>query len=135
MNVVVLVSPGELIDKITILEIKLVKIKNKQKLLAVKNELKLLKANLSTLMSSVEHKKLLSPLKKLKSTLHGINLKLWNIENVIRGLEAKKDFKSRFVDYARRVYITNDKRSEVKSEINKLFGSTITEVKEYSKYK
>ena len=135
MNVVVLVSPGELIDKITILEIKLVKIKNRQKLLVVKNELKLLKANLSTLMSSVEHKKLITPLRKLRSTLHGINLKLWNIENVIRGLEAKKNFKSRFVDYARRVYITNDKRSEVKNEINKLFGSTITEVKEYSKYK
>ena len=135
MNVVVLVSPGELLDKITILEIKLVKIKNAEKLKAVRNELKLLKANLATLMTSVEHKKLIPQLKSLKSELYGINLKLWNIENIIRSLEAKKDFKSKFIDYARRVYITNDKRSEVKNGINKLFGSTITEVKEYSKYK
>jgi hypothetical protein len=134
MNVVVLVSPGELLDKITILEIKMVKIKNKEKLVYVKNELKLLKANLSTLMVSVEHKKLLPRLKKLKLNLHGINLKLWNIENVIRNLEAKKDFGNKFVEYARRVYITNDKRSGIKNEINRLFGSTITEVKEYSKY-
>ncbi|MFI5211600.1 MAG: DUF6165 family protein [Ignavibacteria bacterium] len=135
MNVVVLVSPGELVDKITILEIKLIKIRNKEKLKAVKHELKLLKANLTTLMSSVEHKKLLSRLKDLKLKLHGINLKLWNIENVIRSLEASEDFGKKFVDYARRVYITNDMRSEVKNEINRLFGSTITEVKEYSKYK
>jgi hypothetical protein len=71
----------------------------------------------------------------LKLKLHGINLKLWNIENVIRSLEAGEDFGKKFVDYARRVYITNDKRSEVKNEINRLFGSTITEIKEYSKYK
>ncbi len=135
MNVVVLVSPGELVDKITILEIKLIKIRNKEKQKAVKHELKLLKANLTTLMSSVEHKKLLSRLKDLKLKLHGINLKLWNIENVIRSLEASEDFGKKFVDYARRVYITNDMRSEVKNEINRLFGSTITEVKEYSKYK
>lgn len=134
MNVVVLVSPGELVDKITILEIKLAKIKNKEKLGYVRNELKLLKANLSTLMVSVEHKKLLPRLKKLKLNLYGINLNLWHIENVIRSLEAKKDFGNKFVVYARRVYITNDKRSEVKNEINMLFGSTITEVKEYSKY-
>lgn len=135
MNVVVLVSPGELVDKITILEIKLVKIRNKEKLKSVKHELQLLKANLTTLLSSVEHKKLLSQIKNLKLKLHGINLKLWNIENVIRNLEAVEDFGKKFVDYARKVYITNDKRSEVKNEINRLFGSTITEVKEYSKYK
>lgn len=127
------VSAGELIDKITILEIKSLKIKDKIKLKSVKAELQLLQKELVRL--SVKKRKLMPGIKKLRDKLYMTNLALWNIENVIRKLEAQKDFGSKFVDNARSVYFKNDRRFEIKSEINKLYGSVITEVKEYKKYK
>lgn len=133
MIVMIPVPPGELADKITILEIKSRKVKDKTKLAAVKNELKLLKSSLEKLLK--EYPKAKSKFVVLKKKLYGINLKLWNIEDVIRKLEAKKDFGAGFIQTARAVYITNDLRSETKNKINSLFGSKLYEVKHYVKYK
>jgi septal ring factor EnvC (AmiA/AmiB activator) len=133
MSVTITVPPGELVDKITILEIKFRKIKNKEKLSLVKKELKLLSVTLAILLK--EHKSKSTSFKKLKTKLYKINQQLWNIEDSIRRLEAKKDFGKRFIHYARSVYITNDERSQVKNEINGLFGSELKEVKQYIKYK
>ena len=133
MDIEVPISPGELIDKMTILEIKLIKIKDAQKLATVKNELRILSAAYSSLMK--RHKSAKSEVLELKQKLFMVNRQLWNIENVIRSLEAKKDFGTRFVEYARKVYITNDKRSVLKLRINTLLGSGISEVKEYSNYR
>ncbi len=132
MNAVIHVSAGELIDKITILEIKKTRISDKVKLRYINNELKLLQRSLSVM---IKENKINKPeILKLKNQLHGINVRLWNIENTIRELEAKKNFGKRFIENARNVYITNDRRSTVKNKINTLFGSSITEVKEYSDY-
>ncbi len=133
MNVIIMVPPGELADKITILEIKSRKIKNTGKLSYVKKELKLLSITLAILLK--ENKAKSSSFKKLKTKLYKINLQLWDIEDSIRRLEAKKDFGKKFIQLARSVYITNDERAEVKNKINGLFGSTLKEVKQYIKYK
>lgn len=133
MNVTIHVPPGELVDKITILEIKSRRVKDRTKLTLVKKELKLLKGSLALLIK--EHKGKAAKLDLLKKELYKINLTLWNIEDVIRRLEAKKDFGQQFIKTARSVYITNDKRSVLKNKISSLFGSTLKEVKHYIKYK
>lgn len=133
MNVSILVPPGELTDKITILEIKSRRVKDKNKLSTVREDLRLLKSSLAGLLN--EHKNKAVKFRTLKKKLYNINVQLWDIENVIRALEDKKDFGKKFVETARAVYITNDKRSAVKNEINSLFGSSLREVKQYSKYK
>lgn len=133
MQVMIPASAGELLDKITILEIKKSRIKDRSKLKYVNKELGLLKNSLDEIMK--QNKKLTTKLAVLKKKLKAINTSLWDTENVIRGLEAKKDFGSKFIQYARSVYITNDKRSEVKAEINKLFGpAALNEVKQYTGY-
>ena len=132
MNAVILVSAGELVDKITILEIKKARIKDKTKLRYINKELKLLQSSLSVILK--ENRSIQKDVLRLKKNLFAINVQLWNIENAIRKLEADKDFGKKFIDYARKVYLTNDKRSALKSEINGLFGSSINEVKEYSNY-
>ena len=133
MNAAILVSPGELLDKITILEIKKSRIKQKEKLVAVNRELKLLKITLAEMLKY--NKKLTVKLSTEKKKLKAVNVKLWDIENRIRGKEAKGKFDKEFITLARSVYITNDKRSEIKNSINKLFGSSIHEVKQYRSYK
>ncbi len=133
MNAAILVSPGELIDKITILEIKNSRIKQKEKLKAVKSELKLLKITLAEMLKY--NKKITVKLSVEKKKLKAVNTQLWNIENSIRAMEAKGKFDKEFIKLARSVYITNDKRSEIKNNINKLFGSSIHEVKQYRSYK
>lgn len=133
MNSVILIAPGELVDKITILEIKKSKIKQKEKAAVIRKELSLLKITLREMLKT--KKQLNTSITKEKKKLYNINLKLWNIENKIRIKEAKKLFDKEFIKLARSVYMTNDKRSEVKDNINKLFGSSIHEVKQYSKYK
>ncbi len=132
MNAVILIAPGELIDKITILEIKKNKIKEKERAAVIRKELTLLNITLSEMLKI--KKKLKTSAEKEKKKLYSINLKLWNIENKIRVKEAKKLFDKEFINLARAVYITNDKRSMVKNSINKLFGSSIHEVKQYSGY-
>tara|TARA_Y100000389_G_scaffold194421_1_gene224385 strand:- start:892 stop:1284 length:393 start_codon:yes stop_codon:yes gene_type:complete len=123
------VSFGELVDKLTILEIKKSKIKNHDKLNKIETELILLKEKASLLER--ENKKNYI---KLFNELTEVNTKLWDIEDNIRKFESKKEFNDEFIELARSVYFLNDERFRVKSEINKLFNSKIQEVKEYIKY-
>ena len=122
------ISAGELLDKIAILEIKLVKIKDKENLLEINKEYESLKV---TQNSNI---KLTKNLKKLIIQLKEINLKLWDIEDKKRICEKNKDFGQAFVDLSRSVYLNNDKRANIKSEINKILGSNIKEIKKYANY-
>ena len=122
------ISAGELVDKITILEIKKEKITNKEKLIEIKKELDSLT---NTFNKSIKKNINLETLtKELKNT----NLKLWDIENKKRELEKKQGFGKEFIELARNVYLNNDKRAKIKFEINKLLGSNIKEVKQYVNY-
>ena len=121
------VSLGELVDKISILHIKNTNIKDNEKLLLVKEELSLLQQTLNDHVNSDQ-------IKPFLDSLIDINSKLWVIEDDIRDCERDKNFNQKFIDLARSVYFTNDKRSEIKLEINKRFGSKIVEVKSYEKY-
>ena len=121
------ISLGELMDKISILKIKKKNILDKKKLDLVNEELSLLEKNLE---DSVNDNKISEYLYKLVE----INSKLWKIEDDIRDCERNKNFDQRFIDLARAVYITNDKRSQIKLDINNYFGSTLVEVKSYEKY-
>ena len=122
------ISAGELLDKIAILEIKLVKIKDKENLLEINKEYESLK---ETKSSNI---KLTKNLEKLIIQLKDINLKLWDIEDKKRICEKNKDFGQAFVDLSRSVYLNNDKRANIKSEINKILGSNIREIKKYVNY-
>jgi hypothetical protein len=128
MKINVPISLGELLDKISILEIKNKKILNKSKNLNIKKELKGLKNVLSGLGIN------LSETNKLYSELYKINLTLWEIEDSIRVLEKNEDFGEKFIELARSVYMTNDQRFEVKNNINKLFNSEYVEEKSYEDY-
>ena len=119
------ISAGELLDKISILEIKLDNIKDKAKLVEINKEYKSLE---ETRKSNIE---ITENLQKLTNQLREINFKLWNIEEEKRICEKKSDFGSKFIRLARDVYINNDKRAKIKSDINKLLGSNIKEVKSY----
>ena len=122
------ISAGELLDKISILEIKLVKINDKESLLEINKEYNSLK---ETQNSNI---KLTKNLENLIKELKEVNLKLWDIEDNKRICEKNKDFGKVFVDLSRNVYLNNDKRAKIKSEINKLLGSNIKEVKQYADY-
>ena len=122
------ISAGELLDKITILEIKLVKIKDKENLLEINKEYEFL---IETKNSNI---KLTQSLENLIIQLKEINLKLWDIEDEKRICEKNKDFGQAFIDLSRSVYLNNDKRAKIKSEINKLLDSNIKEVKQYVNY-
>ena len=121
------VSLGELVDKISILHIKNINIKDDEKLKLIREELELLN---QTLNKHIKKKYIQNYL----DSLIEINSKLWVIEDDIRDCERNKKFDQTFIDLARSVYFTNDKRSEVKLEINKKFGSKIIEVKSYEEY-
>ena len=122
------VSVGELFDKISILEIKKNKLKNKDKIKIVKYEL-------DKLNMIVKKKKLSSKnIKKEFLRLKKINLRLWNIEDKKRKFEKHKNFDDKFIHLARNVYLLNDKRALIKLNINHLSGSQIKEVKSYEKY-
>ena len=122
------ISAGELLDKISILEIKLVKINDKESLLEINKEYNSLK---ETQNSNI---KLTKNLENLIKELKEVNLKLWDIEDNKRICEKNKDFGKVFVDLSRNFYLNNDKRAQIKSEINKLLGSNIKEVKQYVNY-
>lgn len=122
-DVLVPISIGELIDKITILEIKKSEIKDEIKLKNVVNELD----HLEKIVKS----KNLKDITKLKDELFSINKKLWEIEDRIRELEKQSNFGTEFIDLARSVYLTNDKRFLVKKMINKVTESTLVEEKSY----
>ena len=119
------ISAGELIDKITILEIKKEKIINKEKLAEVDKELVSLN---ETLKKSInDESKILS----FKKDLKNINLKLWDIEDGKRSAEKKNKFDEKFIQLARNVYKFNDERAKIKLAINNALGSNIKEVKSY----
>ena len=121
------VSLGELVDKISILHIKNINIKDEEKLKLIREELELLNQTLNKHINN-------SDIQNYLDSLIEINSKLWTIEDDIRDCERNKKFDQTFIELARSVYFTNDKRSEVKLEINKKFGSKIIEVKSYEEY-
>ena len=122
------ISAGELLDKISILEIKLDKIKDKESLIEINKEYESLNKTKNSNFN------LTKDLKNLINQLKEINIKLWIIEDEKRICEKNKDFGKKFIDLSRNVYINNDKRAEIKSEINRLLGSNIKEVKKYASY-
>ena len=119
------ISAGELIDKITILEIKKEKISNKETLVEVNTELISLN---ETLKKSIKDE---SKISNYKNDLKNINLKLWNIEYRKRSAEKKNQFDEKFIELARSVYKFNDERAKIKLAINNTLGSNIKEVKSY----
>ena len=121
------VSLGELVDKISILLIKEKKINDQEKIKFIRDELSLLKKTLENTVN-------IKDINYYLNMLTEINNILWNIEDNIRDCERKKKFDNNFISLARSVYINNDKRSEIKKEINNKFGSKIVEVKSYEKY-
>jgi tetratricopeptide (TPR) repeat protein len=126
--VAVEVAPGELIDKITILQIKSERISDPAKLVNVRHELNVLE--------TVEHERIASSerLKQLSADLKAVNEALWDIEDEIRVCERAKDFGPRFIELARSVYHQNDRRAALKRQINDLLGSAIIEEKSYASY-
>ena len=122
------ISAGELLDKLSVLEIKLNKIKNSSLLQEIKKEYKVLNETKNKNINSSNE------INILYKNLKEINEKLWKIEDEIRLCEKNSDFKVKFIQLARNVYFTNDKRSKTKSEINKIVGSNIKEVKQYTEY-
>lgn len=128
MIVSVPVSWGELVDKITILEIKMSRIHDKNKRNNINKELQSLHAVFNRSCSEPE------AITKLKADLRKVNEKLWEIEDDIRKCERDKDFGQRFIDLARAVYINNDERSALKRKINTILKSDIFEEKSYEDY-
>ena len=122
------ISPGELIDKITILEIKLERIEDEAKLKNVKIEWETLTRSRDDAIEAAPE------LEKLTAELKESNERLWEIEDDIRQCERDKDFGDRFVELARAVYVNNDQRSRLKREINELLGSRLIEEKSYAAY-
>ena len=122
------ISAGDLLDKISILEIKLEKIKDKASQEEINKEYKILKEVESFSI------KLTDKLKNLFKEIKEVNQNLWDIEDKLRFCEKNKDFGKNFIKLARGVYFNNDKRAKIKSEINKLLGSNIKEVKQYVNY-
>ena len=127
-KILVEVSIGELLDKISILEIKKVKIKDPKKLEFINDEYNILKSQLDQNVKSGEK------LDNLFQSLKEINSKLWVIENEKRMCEKNSDFGEKFVKLSRDVHFLNDKRAKIKLEINDQSGSKIKEVKEYTNY-
>ena len=122
------ISAGELLDKISILEIKLDKIKDKESLIEVSKEYESLK---KTKNSNIQ---ITTDINNLSNQLKEINLKLWTIEDKKRICEKNHDFGKTFIELARNVYLNNDKRAKIKSNINRLLGSNIKEIKKYADY-
>ncbi len=127
-NIKVPVSPGEVLDKITILEIKSERMSDPEKVANVRVELQLLQ---DTWAANIRDDEVI---RDLHAQLKAINETLWEIEDDIRDKERVKEFDERFVELARAVYFTNDKRSEVKKKLNLHLGSQIIEEKSYQDY-
>ena len=121
------ISLGELVDKISILKVKQKNIKNNNKLDQVNKELNYLQATLENHVTKDE-------IDVFLNSLIDINSRLWVIEDDIRECERKKQFDQKFIDLARSVYFTNDKRANIKLDINNEFGSELVEVKSYEEY-
>ena len=127
-KIIVEVSVGELLDKISILEIKKEKIKDPEKLKFISNEHSILKDQLEKNVKSDDK------LNKLFKDLKEINVKLWVIEDDKRDCEKNKDFGDKFIKLSRDVHFFNDDRAKIKLEMNNHTGSSIKEIKEYTSY-
>ncbi len=127
-DILVPISPGELLDKITILEIKSERMEDAQKVANVRHELRLLS---KVWRDSVSEDETIANLHQL---LKSINEELWEIEDDIRDEERNDRFGDRFIDLARAVYVTNDKRAQAKKDLNLHLGSDIVEEKSYKEY-
>ena len=123
------ISPGELLDKISILEIKLEKVKDKNSKKEIKKEYKILKG------IQICSTKMTGKIKDLFQSVKNVNIELWDIEDRLRIYEKNKDFSKNFIELARGVYFENDKRAKIKSEINEILKSNIREIKQYINYK
>ncbi len=128
MSLPVPTSPGDFLDKLTILEIKAERIRDAAKLANVKRELETLRATWAA--SPLAGRDVSRPTAELRE----VNAKLWDIEDRIREKEAARLFDAEFVELARSVYRTNDRRAAIKRELNVLLGSDLIEEKSYSKY-
>ena len=127
-KIIIEISVGELLDKISILEIKLEKIKDPNKLKFISTELSILKDQLSKNVQYTDK------IKNLYQSLKKINLKLWVIEDDKRQCEKNKDFSETFIKLSRDVHFLNDDRAKIKLEMNNHTGSIIKEIKEYTSY-
>ena len=127
-KIIIEVSIGELLDKISILEIKLQKIKNPEKLRFIKDEYSILKDQLEKKIKSS------GELNELYKSLKEINSKLWVIEDEKRLCEKEKEFDEKFIKLSREVHFLNDDRAKIKLEINNLTNSKIKEIKDYTNY-
>jgi hypothetical protein len=127
-HILIPISPGELLDKITILEIKSERIANAAKLRHVRDELAVLRAAGEPAWATSE------PLRELTARLRAVNEALWEIEDAIRLCERDQDFGPRFIELARSVYRQNDQRAALKRRINELLGSELVEEKDYQAY-
>jgi hypothetical protein len=121
------VSVGELIDKLSILHVKQVKISNNEKLEYINNEFELLYNSSSYYLNNEE-------IETLYHQLVTINTELWDIEDKLRIIESEQNFDSEFINLSRKVYFTNDERFRLKNEINLITLSEIREIKDYKKY-
>jgi len=128
MKILSEISVGELLDKISILEIKLEMVKDENKKKEIKKEYEIL-SKIQTTSVKLEGK-----IKNLFESLKKVNMTMWEIEDKVRICEKNKDFGEKFIELARGVYFNNDKRSRIKLEINKKLNSNITEIKEYVDY-
>lgn len=128
MSIKIDVSVGEIMDKLTILEIKAEKIKEDAKLANIRKE----RDNLLPVIDLPAYQT--EEVRRLVATLKEINLKLWDIEDDIRQKEAEKSFDEQFIKLARAVYFTNDERAAVKKQINQITGSELVEEKSYEEY-
>ncbi len=128
MRIMVEIAPGELINKITILEIKIENIRDQDKLVNVRREYEILTDVLQKEVVQTEQ------LSRLTATLKQVNAELWRIEDDIRAQERAKTFGAEFVALARSVYRTNDRRAALKREINELLRSALIEEKSYATY-
>ena len=127
-KIIVEVSVGELLDKISILEIKKEKIKDTEKLKFINNEYSILKDQFKKNVETDEK------LNQMYQSLKDLNFKLWEIEDDKRKCEKNKDFGEKFIQLSRDVHFLNDNRAKIKLEINNYSGSEIKEIKEYTNY-
>tara|TARA_B100000686_G_C16644251_1_gene891893 strand:+ start:38 stop:445 length:408 start_codon:yes stop_codon:yes gene_type:complete len=123
------IAPGELLDKISILEIKLEKVKDKNSQKVINEEYKILKE------IQTDSIKMTDKMKNLFQSVKNINIELWDIEDKLRIYEKNKDFGKDFIELARGVYFKNDERAKLKNEINVILESNIREIKQYINYK
>ena len=128
MQLQVPVSVGEVLDKITILQIKLARISDTNKLANIQNELRALLPLVAGDVFTTD------AIQRLVTELKSVNETLWNIEDDIREKEAVKSFDAEFIGLARAVYVTNDRRADIKKEINLMTGSALVEEKSYESY-